>query len=129
YKLRCREEVRRFPLTGPGGIGKTRIALQVAVELSDRFADGVFFVNLAPISDPTFVVPTIAQTLDLKETGEQPLLDLLKVSLRDKQLLLLVDNFEQVLGAASQLADLLAVCPKLKVVVTSRAVLHVRGEQ
>ena len=85
--------------------------MQVAAELSDRFADGVFFVNLAPLSDPALVVPTIAQTLDLKETGEQPLLDLLKAYLQDKQLLLLLDNFEQVLGAAVQVADLLVRLP------------------
>src|SRR6202040_2834109 len=103
--------------------------LQVAAQLSDRFADGVFFVNLAPISDPAFVVPTIAQTLELKEIGDQPLLDLLKASLQDKQLLLLLDNFEQVLTAASQVADLLLACPKLKIIVTSRFVLHLRGEQ
>src|SRR6266699_5091 len=124
-----REEIRLLTLTGPGGTGKTRLGLQVAAELSDRFANGVFFVNLAPISDSTFVVPAIAQTLDLKETGEQSLHDLLQASLQDRQLLLLLDNFEQVLGAASQVADLLAACPRLKVLVTSRFVLHVRGEQ
>ena len=124
-----REDVRLVTLTGPGGTGKTRLGLQVTAELSDLFTDGVYFVNLAPLSDPDFVVPTIAQTLDLKEIGDQPLLGLLKGYLRDKHILLLLDNFEQVASAAMQVADLLAACPCLKVIVTSRAVLHVRGEQ
>jgi predicted ATPase/class 3 adenylate cyclase/tetratricopeptide (TPR) repeat protein len=123
-----REDVRLVTLTGPGGTGKTRLGLQVAAEISDLFPDGVYFVNLAPLSDPTLVVSTIAQTLDLKETGEQALLDLLKEYLRDKHILLLLDNFEQVVSAALQVVDLLATCAKLKVIVTSRAVLLVRGE-
>src|SRR6266699_3779389 len=124
-----RREVRLLTLTGPGGTGKTRLGLQVAAELSEEFSDGVFFVNLAPISDPELVVPTIAQTLGLKEAASQPLLDLVSAWLREKELLLLLDNFEQVVGAALQVAELLARCPKLNVLVTSRAVLHVRGEQ
>src|SRR6266702_292075 len=123
------EDVRLLTLTGPGGTGKTRLGLQVAAELSDRFADGVFFVNLAPFSDPELVIPAAAQALDVKEIGGQPLLELLKVSLREKHLLLLLDNFEQVVRAALQLAELLAACPQLKILVTSRMALHVSAEQ
>ncbi len=89
----------------------------------------MFFVNLAPISDPALVVPTIAQTLEVKEVAGQALLDLVKTFLREKQVLLLLDNFEQVVGAAVQVTALLAACHQLKVLVTSREVLHVRGEQ
>ena len=124
-----RDGVRLLTLTGPGGTGKTRVALQVAAELSDGFPDGVLFVNLAPISDPALVVPTIAQTLDVKEVADHPLLALVIAFLREKQVLLLLDNFEQVVSAAEQIAALLAACPQLKVLVTSREVLHVRGEQ
>ncbi len=116
-------------LTGTGGTGKTRLGLQVAAELSDAFPDGVFFVNLAPISDPELVVPTIVQTLDVKEIADQPPLGLLKAFLYEKRLLLLLDNFEQVVDAAVYVAELLSTCPQLKVIVTSRAVLHIRGEQ
>ena len=123
-----REHVRLVTLTGPGGTGKTRLGLQVAAELCDPFTDGVYFVNLAPISDPAFVIPTIAQTLGLREVAGQPLLEHVKGELQQKQLLLVLDNFEQVVRAAPQLVDLLAACPKLKLLVTSREVLHVRAE-
>ncbi len=121
-------EVRLVTLTGTGGVGKTRLALQVATDLLPDFPDGVFFIPLAPISDPSLVMPSIAQTLGLKEAIGQSFLDLLKVSLRGKHLLLVLDNFEQILSAAPHLTDLLASCPELKMLVSSRAVLHVQGE-
>jgi len=123
-----RAEVRLLTLTGPGGIGKTRLAIEAAAEALQDFANGAYFVNLAPISDPGLVVATIAQTLSVTESASRPLLERLKAELREQHLLLLLDNFEQVLEAAPQIAELLAACPKLKALVTSREALHLYGE-
>ena len=96
-----RADIRLVTLIGPGGIGKTRLALQVAADLLPAFADGVFFVNLAPLSDADLVVPTIAATLNVREAAGQPLIQSLLTYLRDRQMLLVLDNFEQVVEAAA----------------------------
>jgi predicted ATPase/DNA-binding XRE family transcriptional regulator len=129
HKRLLRDESRLLTLTGPPGIGKTRLALAVAAELLDDFADGVFVVHLAPISDVTLVLTTIASTLGVPEGGPQTSLERLKVFLRDKHMLLLLDNFEQILATAPQIADLLAHCYQLKILVTSRAPLRIRQER
>jgi predicted ATPase len=120
-------EVRLVTLTGTGGVGKTRLGLEVGTNLLNDFADGVCFVPLAPMSDADLVIPTIAQALGIKEAGERTFAALLQAHVRDKRLLLLLDNFEQVLTAAARLSALLADCPQLKLLVTSRAVLHIHG--
>ncbi len=120
---------RLVTLTGSGGSGKTRLAIRLAAELIEDFADGAFFVSLADIGDAGLVAPAIAQTLDVREARRIALLDSLKAFLRERSLLLLLDNFEQVLDAGPPVAELLTACPGLRVVVTSRSALHVRGER
>ncbi|HEU5102516.1 MAG TPA: LuxR C-terminal-related transcriptional regulator [Roseiflexaceae bacterium] len=120
--------VRLLTLTGPGGIGKTRLALQVGTNLQAAFADGAIFVDLAPLVDPALVVTSIAQRLGVHGVGGQSLLGAMMHYLRDKHLLLLLDNFEQVAAAAPMVAELLTAAPQLKVLITSRVVLGVYGE-
>jgi predicted ATPase/DNA-binding CsgD family transcriptional regulator/DNA-binding XRE family transcriptional regulator len=122
-------EVRLLTLIGPPGIGKTRLALEVATQMLEDFADGVFFVALAPITDTNLVLKSVVTTLDLQELGPQTPLERLKAFLRDKQTLLILDNFEQILAAAPQIAEFLAACPSLKMLVTSRAPLRIRPER
>src|SRR6266851_2800249 len=117
-----REDVRLVTLTGPGGTGKTRLGLQIALELGEVFAGGVFFVSLSTINDPLLVMPSIAQALGIRDRAGQPLLARFAEMLQQQHLLLL-DNFEQVVGAASQVADLLTSCPQLKMLITSREAL------
>lgn len=122
------DNVRLVTLTGPGGTGKTRLGLQVAAELLDEYIDGVFFVALASLHDPDLVVTTIAQTLGLHEDSNRPLIETLTTFLRDRQILLILDNFEQVIPAAPVIGELLAAAPGVKILVTSREVLHIYGE-
>src|SRR6185312_16405309 len=123
-----RPEVRLVTLTGTGGVGKTRLALKVGAEVQSSFADGVFFVSLASVRDADLVISTVAQMLALKELPNHSLVELLKAFLHRKSVLLFLDNFEQIIEAAPLLSDLLAACPSLKILVTSRSVLHLRGE-
>jgi predicted ATPase/transcriptional regulator with XRE-family HTH domain len=128
--LIMREGVRTVTLMGPGGIGKTRLALRVAEKLlvQEDFEDGVFFVPLASIRDPDLLVPAISHVLGVREVGNQPLLDSLKHHLHGKQILLLLDNFEQIIAASLTVAELVSASAGLKVLVTSRQLLGLQSE-
>ncbi len=121
--------VRLLTLTGSGGVGKTRLALAVAERLQDEFRDGVAFVQLQTIGDPNLVISAVAQALGIKEAADEPLIWSIIAELRSDKILLVLDNFEQVLPAATFVTEVLSTCPRLKVLITSRSLLHLSGER
>lgn len=121
-------DTRLMTLTGAGGVGKTRLALMVARQIADAFPDGVWFVDLAPLSDPSLVLPSVASTLTIPVSGNQPALTALVDALTGKRVLLLLDNVEQVVQSARHIATLVSACPNMTVLATSRTPLHVQGE-
>jgi predicted ATPase/class 3 adenylate cyclase len=123
------ETTRLLTLTGPGGTGKTRLSLQLAADVSERYVDGIWFIPLEPVRDPSLIATTILTTLGLVESGGRPARDILVDWLAPKQALLVLDNFEQVIEGAPIVADLLRGAPRLAAIVTSRAPLRVSGEQ
>ena len=123
-----RDGVRLVTLTGPGGVGKTRLALQVAGTMSPDLPDGAVFVDLSPLRDPALVAPTIATALGVRDAGGRPLRERLAEFLRHRELLLVLDNLEQVVAAAPLATELLATCPQLMILATSRGALQLRGE-
>lgn len=121
--------VRLLTLTGPSGVGKTRLAIELAQEFGERFEEGVVYVALAPLRDPSLLPSTLAQALGLRESPAGQITEQVQAHVQEKQLLLALDNFEHIRPAAPFIAELLATCPGLQVLVTSRAPLHLRGEQ
>ena len=122
------DDVTVLTITGPGGAGKTRLALAAAANLTRVFTHGVTFVSLAPVRDPALVVSTIAQALDVLDSGNVPLADNVRSYLRDTHMLLVLDNFEHLLAAAQSVSELLSICQHMKVLCTSRARLNISGE-
>lgn len=120
---------RLLTLTGRGGVGKTRLALKVADALRPAFADGVGFIALASVKDPALALPAIARRLGLREGDRRSLIDRLANHLTGRQCLLVLDNFEQIVAASPIVTDMLSACPRLTLLVTSRALLRVSGEQ
>ena len=123
------ERARLLTLVGPGGTGKSRLSLELAAQVMDGFPDGIWFVRLAPVSDPALVPSTIAQTMGLVVPPDRTPLDHVVQHLRTRRVLLVIDNFEQVVAAAMDLARIVAECPQVKLVVSTRIVLRVTGEQ
>lgn len=129
FRILTSDDIRLVTLIGPPGVGKTRLSLHVAEQLAPTFADGAVFVDLMPILETEQVLPALAAVLGTLETNQIRVLDGVKAALRDRNLLIVMDNFEQVLDAAPQVAALLSAAPQVKILATSREALRLRGEQ